>query len=247
MHLRLHNQLRMTHHSFLGSAILHVPRSEQIPIATSNAIGVHESVLQDSSKMAEKSSTFTKIGGGLVEIAALTALIGSATAESLTLGNKGAPGLAWAASSTFGALSVIKACVAGATPGWLQDSLGVRNTATDLAIGLSFDLDSRYKDREDMARKNLGDPIGVMCGGCHVHVCCISVTGPVFAEANSVLESQYRQIHNNRLPVIQSPRKGMFMHSTSSQWTQCIMYRPVFPATLSRSTYLFRTLGMMDR
>ncbi|KAG4411944.1 hypothetical protein IFR04_014918 [Cadophora malorum] len=117
--------------------------------------------------MAEKSSTFTKIGGGLVEIAALTALIGSATAESLTLGNKGAPGLAWAASSTFGALSVIKACVAGATPGWLRDSLGVRNTATDLAIGLSFDLDSRYKDREDMARKNLGDPIGVMCGGCH--------------------------------------------------------------------------------
>ena len=118
--------------------------------------------------MAQESSSFVKLGSGLVEIAALTALIGSATAESLTLGNKGAPGLAWAASSTFGALSVVKACVAGATPGWLRDSLGVRNTTTDLAIGLSFDLESRYKDREDMARKNLGDPIGVMCEGYRV-------------------------------------------------------------------------------
>jgi hypothetical protein len=118
--------------------------------------------------MAQESASFLKLGSGLLEIAALTALIGSATAESLTLGNKGAPGLAWAASSTFGALSVVKACVAGSAPGWLRDSLGVRNTTTDLAIGLSFDLESRHKDREDMARKNLGDAIGVACEGHRV-------------------------------------------------------------------------------
>jgi hypothetical protein len=83
-----------------------------------------------SIKMAQESTFFVKLGSGLVEIAALTALIGSATAESLTLGNKGAPGLAWAVFSTFGALSVVKVCVAGATPVWLRNSLGVRNTTT---------------------------------------------------------------------------------------------------------------------
>jgi hypothetical protein len=109
------------------------------------------------------STSFLNVGNGLIEIAALTALIGSATAESLTLGNKGAAGLAWAAMSTFGALSVVKACVAGATPGWLRETLGVRNDATDSAIGLSLDLNSGYRNREDMARKNLGEAVGVTC------------------------------------------------------------------------------------
>ena len=109
------------------------------------------------------STSFLNVGSGLIEIAALTALIGSATAESLTLGNKGAAGLAWAAMSTFGALSVVKACVAGATPGWLRETLGVRNDATDSAIGLSLDLNSGYRNREDIARKNLGEAVGVTC------------------------------------------------------------------------------------
>jgi hypothetical protein len=109
------------------------------------------------------STSFLNVGSGLIEIAALTALIGSATAESLTLGNKGAAGLAWAAMSTFGALSVVKACVAGATPGWLRETLGVRNDATDSAIGLSLDLNSGYRNREDMASKNLGEAVGVTC------------------------------------------------------------------------------------
>lgn len=117
--------------------------------------------------MAE-STSFLSIGSGLIEIAALTALVGSATAESLTLGNKGAAGLAWAAMSTFGALSVVKACVAGATPGWLRETLGVRNAATDSAIGLSLDLNSGYRNREDMARKNLGEAVGVTCEGHRV-------------------------------------------------------------------------------
>jgi hypothetical protein len=63
--------------------------------------------------MTQEFSSFVKLGSGLVEIAALTALIGSVIVESLTLGNKGALELAWAASSTFGALLVVKACVAG--------------------------------------------------------------------------------------------------------------------------------------
>lgn len=68
-----------------------------------------------------------KIGTGLVEIAALTALIGSDTSASLVIGDKGAPGLAWAAMSTFGILSVIKSCIAGAAPDWLRETMGVRS------------------------------------------------------------------------------------------------------------------------
>ncbi|KAL9125924.1 MAG: hypothetical protein Q9217_004945 [Psora testacea] len=80
------------------------------------------------------------MGGGLIEIAALTALIGSTTAESLVLGNKGAPGLLWGTMSIFGALSVIKACIAAATPDWLRETIGVRSKETDAAIGVSLDL-----------------------------------------------------------------------------------------------------------
>jgi hypothetical protein len=103
------------------------------------------------------------IGNGMVEIAALTAMVGSVTAASLVLGNKGATGLPWAAISLFGALSVIKACVAGATPGWLRETLGVRTSNIDSAIGLSLNLESKRNDREDLARKNLGDAIAITC------------------------------------------------------------------------------------
>jgi len=104
-----------------------------------------------------------RVGSGLVEIAAITALIGSTTAESLVLGNRGAPGLAWSSMSVFGALSVTKGCIAAATPGWLRETMGVRNGLTDSAIGLSLNLASKYMNREDMARKNLGEvSVGVM-------------------------------------------------------------------------------------
>jgi len=103
------------------------------------------------------------IGNGLVEIAALTTMIGSVTAASLVLGNKGATGLPWAAVSSFGSLSVIKSCVAAATPGWLRETLGVRTSNVDSAVGLSLNLASKYNDREDLARKNLGDAIAITC------------------------------------------------------------------------------------
>jgi hypothetical protein len=65
--------------------------------------------------------------------------------------------------STFGSLSVLKACVAASTPNWLRETLGVRNATTDAAVGLSLNLSSIYMDREDMARKNLKSAVGVTC------------------------------------------------------------------------------------
>ena len=103
------------------------------------------------------------LSGGLIEIGALTALIGSTTAASLVLGNKGAAGLLWGTMSIFGALSVIKACVAAATPDWLRETLGVRNKETDAAIGLSLDLDSR-----NLQKKSRGT--GAVGVGCKVGV-----------------------------------------------------------------------------
>lgn len=104
-----------------------------------------------------------QVRSGLLEISALTAVIGSATAESLTLGNRGAAGLAWAAISIFGLLSVIKACIAAAAPSWLRESLGVRNDAADFAVGMSLDLDSKYKNFDNRVRQSLGDAVGIIC------------------------------------------------------------------------------------
>jgi hypothetical protein len=112
------------------------------------------------------------LGTGLVEITALTTLIGSNTAEQLALGNRGPTGLAWMAMSTFGSLSVLRACIAASTPGWLRDTLGVRSATTDSARGLSLDLASPWMGREDMTRRDLGDAIGVTCGRREVNKSC---------------------------------------------------------------------------
>ena len=57
---------------------------------------------------AQEEVSSLNLGGGLIEIAAWTALIGSTREESLVLGNKGAAGLVWGTMSVFGALSVIR-------------------------------------------------------------------------------------------------------------------------------------------
>jgi hypothetical protein len=45
----------------------------------------------------------------------------------------------------------------------LRETLGVRNSTADAAIGLGLNLSSTYLDREDMARKNMKEALGVIC------------------------------------------------------------------------------------
>jgi hypothetical protein len=79
-------------------------------------------------------------GNGLVEIAALTTLIGNSTAGGLILGNRGAAGLVWGSISAFGSSSVIKACVSAACPGWLRQMVGLRTLPSDKAVGMDLSL-----------------------------------------------------------------------------------------------------------
>ncbi|KAJ6631283.1 hypothetical protein B0H10DRAFT_1978032 [Mycena sp. CBHHK59/15] len=96
----------------------------------------------------------------LVEVGALTALVGSSVAEALVLGNRGAAGVAWAATSSFGTISVIKACVSGVASGWLRETLGIRTAASDLAVGLELPQDSA---RAGQIRRNMGEPLAIFC------------------------------------------------------------------------------------
>lgn len=91
-------------------------------------------------------------GNGLIEISALTSLIGSTAADSLALGDKGPAGLVWATMTVFGVMSVVKLFIATATPGWLRESVGVRSPKADATIGLSLDLNKSYKSRGLEAR-----------------------------------------------------------------------------------------------
>src|SRR6266576_5228283 len=79
-------------------------------------------------------------GNSLIPVGALTTLIGSDIAEKLALGERGSAGLVWSVASAFGAPSVIKACISGASSGWLRSLLGVRSIASDRAIGLNLKL-----------------------------------------------------------------------------------------------------------
>jgi hypothetical protein len=95
------------------------------------------------------------IGNGFIEIAALTSLIGSTTAQALVLGNKGVAGLVWATMTIFGGMSVVRAGVAAVTPGSLRDSFGLRSADIDAAVGLGLDLKRkrvRYRARGGLAK-----------------------------------------------------------------------------------------------
>ncbi|KAF5355309.1 hypothetical protein D9758_006019 [Tetrapyrgos nigripes] len=103
-------------------------------------------------------------GNGLIEIAALTTLIGSSTAGDLILGNRGAAGLVWGSISTFGSSTVIKACAGAACPGWVSHMLGLRTPSSDRAIGMDLSL----APRSNMAmriRAMMGEigPLGISC------------------------------------------------------------------------------------
>ena len=103
-------------------------------------------------------------GNGLIEIAALTTLIGSSTTGDLVLGNRGAAGLVWGSISAFGSSSVIKACASAASPGWLRQMLGLRTASSDKAVGLDLSLSPEKRVARRM-RATLDEPgpIGVSC------------------------------------------------------------------------------------
>ncbi|KAF8810452.1 hypothetical protein BYT27DRAFT_7240728 [Phlegmacium glaucopus] len=77
-------------------------------------------------------------GNGFVELAMLTTLVGSATAETMILGNHGAAGLAWATMSAFGTGRVISACLSGACAPWLREIMGLRSKITDSSLGMEL-------------------------------------------------------------------------------------------------------------
>ena len=137
------------------------------------------------------------LGGGLIEIGALTALIGSTTAASLVLGNKGAAGLLWGTMSIFGALSVIKACVAAATPDWLRETLGVRNKETDAAIGLSLDLDSKSLQKKSRVTGALGV------------ACKVGVRGVVSENAHNTSDTETVEISRHDVYAFDQGTSGI--------------------------------------
>jgi hypothetical protein len=124
-------------------------------------LSLHDILLNSTLITSVMTDSVANLGNGLVEIAALTSLIGSETAERLVLGNKGPAGLVWATITTFGGASVVKACFSAVIPSWIRDSIAVWTPATDAAIGLSLDLNkngSRYRATATTAK-------GV---GCHI-------------------------------------------------------------------------------
>ncbi|RYP03363.1 hypothetical protein DL764_005178 [Monosporascus ibericus] len=84
------------------------------------------------------------VGGGFVEIAALAALVGGTTAESLILGSRGAAGLPLAAMSAFGSPFLIKACIAASVglSSRIERSIEAGATQGDIA-GISVTLSKR--------------------------------------------------------------------------------------------------------
>src|SRR5947207_13020662 len=76
------------------------------------------------------------VGKGLVEISAVATLIGATVAERLTLGLKGAGGLAWSSITVFGEIHVAKAAIAASVPDWARVAPGLRSDIVATSIGL---------------------------------------------------------------------------------------------------------------
>ncbi|KAF8810451.1 hypothetical protein BYT27DRAFT_7336684 [Phlegmacium glaucopus] len=77
-------------------------------------------------------------GNGFVELAMLTTLVGSATSETMVLGDHGAAGLAWATMSAFGTGRIISACLSGACTPWLREIMGLRSKINDSSLGMEL-------------------------------------------------------------------------------------------------------------
>ncbi|KAH8818793.1 hypothetical protein DL96DRAFT_1470873 [Flagelloscypha sp. PMI_526] len=99
-------------------------------------------------------SPFTP-GNGMVEIATLTTLVGSSTAGILMFGTRGSAGLPWAAMSAFGALSIVRTCISGASPAWLRETLGIRDGMGDSILGLALNLEKDTRGASKLRRGSL--------------------------------------------------------------------------------------------
>ncbi|GJJ14367.1 hypothetical protein Clacol_008631 [Clathrus columnatus] len=99
-------------------------------------------------------------GNNIIDVSSLTTLIGSTTGEILILGNRGPAGIAWASTSSFGILWMIRACVNGASPGWLREMIGIRSTISDSVLGMSLDWDSTHALK---VRKKMPQAIAIVC------------------------------------------------------------------------------------
>jgi hypothetical protein len=126
--------------------------SSQQPIAT-----LRSSTAKDPNSPPSLFSSFS-FSNNLVEVSAFTALVGSGVAESMALGNRGSGGVAWAATSSFGTVSVVKACCSAASSGWLRETLRIRSASSDSAVGLYLPHDSA---RADKVRRSTGEPIAL--------------------------------------------------------------------------------------
>src|SRR5271170_4839013 len=100
-------------------------------------------------------ATVERVGGGLVEISAVSTIIGAPISEALIHGLKAACGMAWAPMSCFGAIHVTKACLSASIPDRLRESMGLRNQFVDAAIGVMLRVD-QAKNRVD-----LGDALAI--------------------------------------------------------------------------------------
>jgi len=95
---------------------------------------------------------------GLIEFAPFTALLGSDMLESIVLGNRGGPGLAWAALSSYNALHIVRICIIAALPPGIRQLAGLSRPQCDAALGRSFDL-----DRADFGPDKDVDAKGISC------------------------------------------------------------------------------------
>ncbi|GIK01913.1 hypothetical protein Aspvir_005954 [Aspergillus viridinutans] len=94
------------------------------------------------------------IGGNLVEISAVSTIIGAPIAEALIHGLKAACGIVWAPMSCFGQIHVIKACLSATVPDSLRESMGLRNQFVDNALGVLLPV-NRF--RRARSRIDFGD------------------------------------------------------------------------------------------
>jgi hypothetical protein len=142
------------------------------------------------------------LGNGLIEIAALTSLIGSTAAESLALGDKGPGGLAWAMMTIFGALSVVKLFIATTIPGWLRESVGVRSARSDAVVGSSLNLNKSFKSR------GRGEPAKAV--ECEIQI----VSSDLFSKVMMLIRLRIRKAERWETPL-SSVNAERYMSSTN--------------------------------